>query len=188
MIKINVRGVLTDTQHATIKFVNEHRAKSYSERNPDVGKMINCSHPGCAHPHRHRVTLKHNDLVYSTPRYELDEAIGLEKAEDDKRILIAPPTRNGIAGAAAFKGKRILIHRHPRTLEVKQLTEAMFAEDVEFSESLPSPNFQPDITACVRQAIKIVNNRLRSKAKKARKQAQLSRRINLGLAVPGARV
>lgn len=188
MIKINVLGTFTDTQLATIKFMKEHRAKSYSERNPDAGKMINCSHPGCAHPHRHRVTLKHNDLVYSTPRYELDEATGLEKAEDDKRILIAPPTRNGIAGAAGFKGRRILPHRHPRTLEVKQLAYDMFAEDVAFNESLPLPDFQPDITACVREAMKIVNNRLRSRAKKARKQAQLSRRINLGLANPGARV
>jgi hypothetical protein len=188
MIKINVVGELSDLSKAFLQYHKEHFAKSYSERNPEIGKMVNCSHPGCAHPHRHRASLKHDDLVYSTPRYELDEETGLPKAEDEKRILIAPPTRNGIVGAAAFKGKRIRPHLHPRTLEAKQRTDDMFAEDVAFAESLPAPNFQPDITQCVREAIKCINNRIRKAAKKARKQAQLSRRINLGLAVPGSRL
>lgn len=187
MIRINVLGAVSEAQIAIAKFVNEHRAKSVYERNLELGKMINCGNPGCVLG-RHRSSIVHADLVYSTPHYDLDEETGLQKPQDEKRVLIAPQTRNGIVGAARFAKQRFHPHRHPRTLEVKQRAEEMFAEDVEFAESLPNPSFQPDMTPCVRAAIKIVNTRLRSKARRARKQTQLSRRINAGLAVPGSRL
>lgn len=184
MIRINVLGTLqTDVAQA----LKDFRARSFSERNPQLGKMINCNHPSCTQ-HRHRASVKHEDLVYSTPHYDLDEETGLQKSEDEKRILIAPATRNGIVGAARFANQRFRPHRHPRTLEVAQRTDDMFAEDVKFAESLPFPNFQPDITACVRAAIKAVNDRLKLKRKRARLQTQLSRRINAGLAKAGARI
>ena len=188
MIRINVLGTLqTDVAQA----LKDFRARSFSERNPQLGKMINCNHPSCTQ-HRHRASVKHEDLVYSTPHYDLDEETGLQKSEDEKRILIAPATRNGIVGAARFANQRFRPHRHPRTLEVKQRTNDMFAEDVEFAEqvakSAPELAFQPDITACVRLAIRAVNDRLKLKRKRARLQTQLSRRINAGLAKAGARI
>lgn len=184
MIRINVVGTLSDVQLATIKFAQEHHAKSFSERNPELGRMINCSHPGCT-THRHRATVVHEDLVYATPHYDLDEETGLQKPQEEKRILIAAQTRKGILGAARFAHQRFHPHRHPRTLEVAQLTKELFAVDEEFAESFP--NYQPDITQSVREAINIVNTRLRRKVKRARKQTQLSRRINAGLTRPGAR-
>ncbi len=187
MIRINVLGTPSEVQEAIRGAVLARRARSYADRNPEIGRMINCADPSCVLG-RHRDTVIHADLVYSTPHYDLDEETGLQKPEEEKRILIAPATRNGIMGAARFARQRFLSHRHPRTLEVKQRTEEMFAEDVEFADSCPSLSFQPDITACVREAIKIVNNRLRLKRERARAQAKLSRRINWGLAKPGARI
>src|SRR5271170_2354996 len=102
MIRINVLGTLqTDIARA----LKDFRARSFSERNMHLGKMINCNHPSCT-LRRHRAAVKHADLVYSTPRYELDEETGLQKAEEEKRILIAPQTRNGIVGAARFAKQR----------------------------------------------------------------------------------
>lgn len=188
MIRINVLGTL---QTEVAQALKDFRARSFSERNKHLGKMINCNHPSCTQ-HRHRASVKHEDLVYSTPHYDLDEETGLQKSEDEKRILIAPATRNGIVGAARFAKQRFHPHRHPRTLEAKQCADELFAEDVAFAESVekdtPLLAFQPDITACVRESIKTINDRLILKRKRARMQTQLSRRINRGLATPGARI
>jgi hypothetical protein len=185
MIRINVVGELSDVARAALKYHAEHRAKSYGDRNPGLGKMVNCGNPGCVLG-RHRGAVVHADLTYSTARYELDAETGLQLPEDEKTILIAPKTRNGIIGAAHFKGKRVLHHRHPRTLEAKDVTNELFDADLEFAESFP--NYQPDITRSVREAIRIINTRLQKRARKAQKAADLSRRINRGLANPGSRL
>ena len=184
MIRINVVGELSEVAKATLRYHAEHYAKSYSERNPGLGKMTRCGNPGCVLG-RHRSAVVHADLTYSTAHYELDAETGLQLPEDEKTILIAPKTRNGLMGAARFKG-RILQHRHPRTLEAKQLADELFDADLEFAESFP--NYQPDITHSVREAIRIINTRLQKRARKAQKAADLSRRINRGLANPGLRL
>jgi len=103
MIRINlVTPEQVKLLEATAKFYRSQRNRSFSERHPELGKMINCS--VCDRRHR--------SSIECVPIY----AVG--KYDPEKKVLIAPKTRKGVMGAAAFAKKRIRPHRNAMTLQV----------------------------------------------------------------------
>lgn len=122
MIKINL---LQPTLHPTVQkaldaFNAERTAQSFSGRNPELGKMVNC--PVCDRRHRssHTCTPIHSEVI----RYD-------ENDNEVKVPLVANQnTRKGVHGAKNFRG-RILRHRNAWGLQVLERTLKIYREDIE---------------------------------------------------------
>ena len=168
------------------------RSKSFTDRNPYLGKMINCYVCGN----------RHYSSKVCEPVYATHDRHGDPYFEDESPLVIDPRNatdpivqRNAIFGASPFKGKRILPHRHPVTLEILNRAYETFDEHVEFLIEMNAIfglsegeiEEQPDMTVHVRNARAFVFDRIDRKTRKAQRQADISRRINRGLAKPGAR-
>lgn len=182
MIRINVQSPDILARNKMIAdAANALRARSYTERNPHLGKMINCHVCGNRH-----YSSKVCELKYAT--HDQD---GIPY-NDDESPAIVPNYHPDLGyflpkayfGAAAFAKKRILPHRHPVVLEVLNLTNVRQAE----LEAQGGSEWVPDITIAVRRAMETVKKRFKAAAHKKRRQQDISRRINHGLEKPGTRV
>jgi len=190
MIKINVQSEdILKKNKLIADFVNAHRAKSFGDRNPHLGKMQNC----------HVCHTRHRSSVHCEATYATHDRHGNPYYEDGTQ-MIAPlpdqtpvtPTmqRNAVMGRAQFAKKRWMPHRHPRTLEFLYLANMFFDHQVSNNKRKDNGqplSYQPDMTRCVRAVIAIVQARIDRKKSRARRQSDLSRRINAGLAIPGSR-
>jgi len=111
MIKINLLEPvnLTPLERATAKAIEEIHSRSFSGRNPELGKMINC-HCG----RRHRESEKH-DMKYIA---EAGKTPATESLIEERRIRLT-------VGAAAFKWKRRKPHLNKRANEFVQLVYSL---------------------------------------------------------------
>ena len=131
MIKINVfneadfQQVLANPLNIAVRqFITERRAKSFSERNPELSKMINC--PVCE--------LRHRMAHVCTPVYATSATETIQ-AEDGSIVpmpmMAAQNTKKGVMGAKAFHG-RILKHRNAWGLQVLERATALYNHEMSF--------------------------------------------------------
>ena len=189
MIKINVLHSMIDPvlRQAAAEFEKQHAGKSFSERYPELGKMINCYVCGL----RHRAA-KVCTPVYATSKTETVEA-------EDGSIVPAPMmasqlTRKGVYGAEHCKG-RILKHRNRWGLMVLDRATQYYRKEMSFYPSIAAD--KEDATAeekksnqefrdkIGKQALSRALNILRA-ARTARRRTLFkitreSRRINRGI-------
>ena len=185
MIRINVQSADILARNKMIAdAVNAIRAKSFTDRNPHLGIMINCV--GCGHRHYSSQVCK--------LRYATHDRHGDPYFEDESPLVINPEDadnpisqRNAIFGTAAFARKRLRPHLHPLVNEILHRANEGFNEEVETREFFFLNGMQPDVTVHVRSAKEIMLGRRDRKSRKAQRQADVSRRINRGLAAPGSR-
>lgn len=171
---------------ATAKFYRAQRGRSFSERHPELGKMINCPVCDC----------RHRSSIECVPIY----AVG--KYDPEKRVLIAPKTRKGIVGAAAFAKKRICSHRNAITLQVLERANRLFdaavlragkdlppvIERIQYTPPEHMPSWQPDMARYTRQAFQEIREKREVRRRIKRQQQQVARGINFGLVTPGTRL
>ena len=187
MIRINL---LTPEQAkllaATAKFYQSQRSRPFSERHPELGKMINC----VVCDRRHRSSVK-CEPMYAVGQYD-----------PEKKVLIAPKTRKGIVGAAAFAKKRIRPHRNAITLQVLERANRLFdaavlragkdlppvIERIEYTPPEHMPSWQPDMARYTRQAFQEIREKREVRRRIKRQQQQVARGINFGLVTPGTRL
>lgn len=149
MIKINLQTPENLKRNQMIAdFVNAHRAKSFGDRNPHLGKMKNC----------HVCSKRHHSSVHCTASYATHDRHGDPYYEDGTPMIAPLPDqqpvtpvmqRNCAIGRAAFARKRWAPHQHLNKSQVLERNAA--------------------------------------KNKRKRRQSDVSRRINAGLAIPGSR-
>jgi hypothetical protein len=99
---------------AVKKFREEHAEKSFSQRHPELGKMLNCQF--CSRRHRSSIDCQQ---VFTTV---------VNRGPSERTVIAreAPRTRRGVNGAQAFAKKRLLPHHSHRLLELVQLTQNLF--------------------------------------------------------------
>ena len=191
MIRISVQSQdILAINKAIADAVNTLRAKSYAGRNPSLGRMIKCAVCGN----------RHYSSKACEPRYATHDRHGDPYFEDGSPLVInvedidnpiverhQRQIQRAIFGVAAFAKKRLNPHLHPRVNEILHRANEGFNEETKTNESFGLNHYQPDVTEHVRAAKNIVLERRDRKSRKAQKQADISRRINRGLALPGSR-
>ncbi len=105
---------------ASIQALAEIRGRSFSGRHPELGKMIKCAI--CSR--RHRSSIKCEQKFK-----ELHIEEDLETGEKEIIYATVPKTRNGIVGAAAFKGKRLKPHPNRRMLQFIELVRELLPNE-----------------------------------------------------------
>ena len=177
MIKINVfneadfQQVLANPLNIAVRqFITERRAKSFSERNPELSKMINC--PVCE--------LRHRMAHVCTPVYATSATETIQ-AEDGSIVpmpmMAAQNTKKGVMGAKAFHG-RILKHRNAWGLQVLERATENYRKDI---SSFPNAS-EKDQEKLGKSALSLALNKKRAeRAARRRKFFKItreSRRIN----------
>ena len=135
MIRINMLSVERQALNAAVaKTRAALRARSFSARNPQLGKMIKCQI--CHRRHRE------NPLVagvrysciqqFAKPRYmftttEASELVPVPQ-ENRPALIASQTTRKGVVGAATFAKKRLLPHHNRRDLLLVQRTIELYPE------------------------------------------------------------
>ena len=162
MIRINL---LSKVDKAMIAARLAIYNRPFSERHPELGKMVNCA----------ICDRRHRDSIICIPKYATGRYAPY-------RVMIAPDTKGGILGRAQFKGKRIKQHHKKGALQLVQLTQTLF------------PQYEVYITDPVecmklarRDAARILKDKRARVRKFTRAQQDIARRINVGLARPGSR-
>lgn len=167
MIKVNLLDAKTESlAKALANAVKALRSRSFSERNPQLGKMIKC-----------QVCLRRHREPQCKPVY------GVGRFDPEAKPLVAAETRRGIVGAKQFAKRRFNPHFSKWRLQLVELTKALF----------PQHNiYLPDPTEAMRSARKEAGRILKKKwvtdRKLKRRQQDISRRINAGLENPGTQV
>lgn len=175
------------------------RARSFSERNRTLGKMINCQVCG----QRHRENEKPNGqpgkceqtFTYTT-KDEDGKPIEYFR-EDPKTGTLVPYLRTAVdpelqptirqqVGAAAFAKRRHNPHIGGWKGQLVELTRKIFA-DMGFKET-EGEQAQKNMAIARKAALRQMLNERRVKRIAKRNQSKLSRRINWGLANNGSRV
>jgi hypothetical protein len=170
-----------ELQIAVDKALKEIKHRSFSERHPELGKMVNCR--VCSRRHREHERKCEQVFTYRVGDYELyrmDE----EKNElvPDYRTAIRPdekPTMKQYMGAAAYAKKRF----HPHLSKVKLLfierTRKIF-EELGFALDDKDGNFQKNLQRARVLAARQIRRERRISSRRARLEQRVSRRINRG--------
>lgn len=155
--------------------INSVRARSYSQRHPELGKMINC--PVC--------NRRHNGKQCEAKYAPLHEEEDLETGEVTKVYrMAAQNTRKGVLGAAVFAKKRFHPHLNRRKTLFIERVRKLFGEGT-FNEE--SPEFKRALNIARRTAKEQLGRERRSRANARRHMQNVSRRINRGLLPAGSR-
>ena len=102
-------------QDAVAKFREDFKDKSFSERHPELGRMINCR--VCLQ--RHRSSTICTQEFAASPQFETGEG--------EPILLIArQDTMKGVYGAKNVKGKRLKPHHSHKLLRLVQETKKLF--------------------------------------------------------------
>ncbi len=158
-----------DVKEAVAKALEAIKQKSFAERHPELGKMINC--PVCLRRHRGAVC---------APKYAQGRLGSMTEGID---LIAAQNTAKGVMGAARFAKKRFHPHPSKKGLQLVQRTQEMYF--------LNEPYFT-DAQACMEESRDMAQRQLKKernrKARRTQKTQQLSRRINAALVPGGTRV
>ena len=164
-----------DVKAAVDKALATIAAKPFSQRHPELGKMIKCQVCG----HRHRDSQKCIQ-VFATKWFEEDLETGVVEPilatavpQDQK------PTKRQIAGATAFKAKRLKPRLSPKDLQIVERTRQVFNQ-LGFNEDAPPMIFQTYLKVARNVAEFQLKVEHKQKAKKYRRQQDRSRKVNRG--------
>jgi hypothetical protein len=158
LIRINVQDPKTLAMNIAIaKTVNAIRNRSFHDRNPSIGKMVNC--PICDRRHREPLC----QPVYAVGRW----------ADEKIPLIASQTTRKGVYGAATVAKKRFHPHPSKRKLQLVQRTQTLYPQN---------EPYLTDPVECMKESRKQAVRQLETEWAEARKirrnQQKLSRRIN----------
>jgi hypothetical protein len=149
---------------AIAKFEEEHRFKSFSERNPQLGKMIKCQ--VCKKRHRKYLICVQ---VFALDSVEVD----LETGEKTSIYRTAPGR-----GRTQFKGKRLKPHlSKPKLLFINRVRELL---DYDEDTDLESDVFKIALKAARKKAGRQLRKEARFKRSQRNARRAKARRINGG--------
>lgn len=174
-------------------------ARPYSERHPELGKMVNCKVCGT----RHRVNERKCEQVftYRIKDYELLKENEDGKLVPDYRTCVGEgekPTRNQVMGRLAFAKKRYNPHPSKIKLLLIERTRAVFERigfyllDVKSEkfkaltpevQKLVLGDFQEDLHRSRIIAAREIRKEREFSDREYRRRADQARRINLGFRV-----
>lgn len=144
----DIKKLVTD---AIQKFRDDYEHKSYSQRHPELGKMVNCRICG----------LRHRSIQVCQQRI----------------IVSVPQTRKGIYGAAAFAKKRVRPHHSHRLLRIVETTQNLFPKY--YPDQIKDA--EKAMLAARGEAVKTLVKAEKKQRKVVRQRQQESRKINRGL-------
>jgi len=165
----------SEAHEAAAAALADIHGRSFSERNPQLGKMINCQFCGL----RHRYYAYPERCKQKFKEMYIDEDV--ETGERETVYAMVPlPDQNGteksIVGAAKFKGRRKQPRPNHNGLEIIQWTRNIFP-------TINKEKFTTEAAQMIearRIAVEVIESRREKKAKKLRQQQKASRRINRG--------
>ena len=126
---------------AAVLALEEIKRRSFSGRNPELGKMIKCQ--VCQRRHRSSIKCEQKFVYLYTEE-------DLETGESKDVYRTAPETKKGIIGAAAFKGKRLKPHPNQRMLQFIELVR----------ELLPDEYSEDDLAKARKKARRVLSQKL----------------------------
>jgi hypothetical protein len=167
VIRINLQTQKNlERNQLVTKAFNVLRARSFSGRHPEVGRMINC--PVCDRRHRGNIC---------EPKY------GVGRWDPEKKSLIAcQDTQKGVLGAVGFAKKRKHSHPSKRKLQLVQRTQEIFHEYWPYFT-----NAKECMEMSREEAVRQLKKERAKTSKFFRSVKDVSRRINAGLARTGSR-
>jgi hypothetical protein len=182
MIKINVLSAEQQKLNAAIADFNDAQyQKSFSERHPELGKMIKCAI--CLSRHRANERGCGQVFTFRVGDYEIfreDEKGDLVPAY---RTCVQPdskPTMKQIVGAAQFKKKRLKQHPNKGKLQFIERVRIVFEGLTNFELGT-----EAQFDARLKRARVVAARQLRAErelsAREVRRRQDQSRRINRGL-------
>jgi hypothetical protein len=161
---------------AAVKALEQIRSRSFSERHPELGKMIKCQI--CSHRHRSSIKCEQKfKELYIEEDLETGEKTTIyavaaqpEGTEIVGQISAEQPTQKQIVGAAMFKGKRLKPHINHKQLLFIERVRKLMAQD----ETL-------DLKEARATASRQLRREFSRRANGFRRVQDISRRINRGL-------
>ncbi|SRR6266481_1712147 len=179
MIKINVVGDLQKAINAALFAIQD---RSFSGRNPELGKTVNCRVCGT----RHRLNERKCEQVftYSVGDYEYFREDENGEVVPDYRTAVRPdekPTRKQVNGSAAYAKKRFLPHISGYKNVFVERTRKIFVE-LEFDLNEKDKEvFQKNLQRARVLAARELREERELKSRTVRRRQDRSRRINRGL-------
>lgn len=173
MIRINLQTPENLSRNRAIaSAVNAIRSRSYSERHPELEKMINCS--VCDRRHR--------SSIVCVPKYYEIEYEMTDGTTKKVEMIADQTTRKGINGAAVFAKKRFLPHHNKWDLQLVQLTQQLFPQHSPYFS-----NAEDAMKEARKDAQRILKKKRNAQRKFKTAQQKIARMINFGLTTPGTR-
>jgi hypothetical protein len=173
--------VSEELRKAVEGFIQTSSTRTFSERHPELGKMVNCAVCGT----RHRQNERKCEQVFTSRIGDYELFRENEKGElvPDYRTCIEPgtkPTKRQVVGAAAFAKKRLKQHPSKIKLLLIQKTRRIF-EEHHFELDGTKEQFEKNLQRARVLAAREIRREREFADRKVRRQQDLSRRINRGL-------
>lgn len=150
------------------QYFSQRFKKSFSERNPELGRMIKCATCG----------LRHRKALVCVPMYA-------KYTEQSPRPLINKGLVNGPHRIVCRSRKpqgRILKHRNARSLQVLERAAKYYNEDlVFFSKDISQEDRDALGKSCLSRSLNEIRAERKENSRRHRVIAKRSRRINRGL-------
>lgn len=164
---------------AIARFREEYVHKSFSQRHPELGRMVNCRACNLRHRtsepcHKFFALSKRNPDIINATRAIVDcewcktkhrghEYCPSELAlvpTEERISLVSGQTRKGVLGAAMFAKKRFFPHHSQRLLQLVELTKKLFPK---YEAQITDP--EKAMHAARGEAVKVLFRRIRAKRK-----------------------
>jgi hypothetical protein len=165
---------------ATAEALAKIKQRTFAGRHPELGKMINCHVCGQRHRETHMIG---KDVVQCEIRYAKGSRYDMMPESEKKEMVIEPATMRQLMGARHFAKKRRHPHPSKRNLQLVQCTQQNYPRNEPFYTD-PKECMEAARTEALRE----LKAERRVARRAVRRQTQISRRINLGFAKPGARL
>ena len=172
MIQINLLSTERQALNAAVARTRAAlRNRSFSARNPQLGRMINCQ--VCSQRHRENYQCAQS---FAKPRYVFQDD-GTPIPTDERPDLVADQTTfKGVYGAQAVHKKRLLPHHNRRDLLLVQRTIELYPEHAVYlaepKEAMREARLQAQREIARAQDLRS------GKQKRLKKISKRSRRIN----------
>jgi hypothetical protein len=154
--------------------------RPYSERKPELGKMIKCQ--VCQHRHRAHIKCEQK-FTYRIGDYENFREDEGGNLVPDYRTAVHPdesPTKRQVVGAAQFKGKRIKPHPSKMKLLFIERTREVFDRNG-YGLETTGEEFDKNLQQARVIAAREIRKDRRDRRYAARYIQDVSRRVNRGL-------
>lgn len=188
---IEFKPVTQEVTDLIEKALGDIRGRSFSGRNPELGKMIKCQ--VCSRRHRAPLDKDGNPQTTCEQRFvvkhylqEFNEETQTWGEEVPVLAQTSQKTRNGVIGTKPFKGKRINPHPSKIKLLFVEKTRKAF-EYLRFDLDGPKEEVQANLHKARQLAAMWIRIERKLDTKDRNHMQQTSRRINRGLATPGSR-
>lgn len=182
--EINIKPPSPELEALVAGALEGIHGRSFSARNPELGKMFKCV--GCGQRHRGTQCVPKYKYLHTLEDLETGEKTDIFATvplpEQVERGLKSEPPKHRFPkaeyGAALTKGKRRHPHFRSTKLQFIELTRQFFVGDADPQ----SEDYQKRITKARRLAYKQIRKNARTQRNKFNRISEVSRRLNRGFA------